>query len=109
MSDLVAQIDFEKFAAMVHRALDGASIRSAASRLPGLNAGMLSRAINAKQLSVSSYLAICRAFDIDPWEAFHLRAARPEKPASTVSDIVRRIKRNQAVTASVARETEVAE
>lgn len=108
MSDLVAQVDFVKFAELVHRALDGVSIRSAASRLPGLNAGMLSRAINGKQLSVASYLAICKAFDLDPWEAFSLRPARPGARASSVSEIVKRMERNQAVTACVARETEAA-
>ncbi|PHP68199.1 hypothetical protein CSC94_05980 [Zhengella mangrovi] len=102
---MVAEVDFVKFSRMVLAALGDTSLRDAAARSSGLNAGMLSRATNGKRLSVSSYLAICKALGIGPFEAFYMRPGQPEKPAGKVGDIVERLKRNQAVTACVARET----
>lgn len=104
MPSIRAHVDFVRFSTLVSGALGDVSLRQAAQR-PGLNAGMLSRAINAKTLSASSYLSICRAFNLDPWECFFLRPMAPDPPARSVSDIVGRLKRYQSVTEHVDRET----
>lgn len=102
MSDKVAEIDWRRFAGDVAAWLGEArlSYRQAAGRFDGVNAAMLSRAVNAKPLSVSSYLALCRALDLDPWSYYCLRESCADRqPRTTVKSIL-----NHAVTARVSRE-----
>lgn len=58
----------EDFAADVQRQIDevGLSYRAIAARVPMLNPAMLSRACHGQALSVESFLALCRAFELDP-------------------------------------------
>ncbi|EHK56926.1 hypothetical protein [Allomesorhizobium alhagi] len=86
-----------RFAAAVARKLDGVSYRQTAAAFPTLNVAMISRAARGENLTIGSFLTLCRAFRL--------------KPMSFLDDGVkrRRVTRKavfkQAVTASVRRET----
>lgn len=75
----MAEIDRETFAAAVTDALAarGLSYREAVIAFPALNVAMLSRASSCQVLSAGNMLAVCRAFDLDPFDFLAVKA--PQK------------------------------
>ncbi|TIN87539.1 MAG: hypothetical protein E5X94_01480 [Mesorhizobium sp.] len=89
--------DRERFAATVRRRLDGISTRQAVSTWPTLNVAMISRARNGENLTIGSFLALCKALRLRPFD-FHVDGAKRRR-------VTRKTILAQTVTAAVPRET----
>ncbi|MBB2973967.1 hypothetical protein [Mesorhizobium sp. RMAD-H1] len=95
----MAEIAHNRFAGAVAErlaALQVCSFRHAIEKWPHLNTAMLSRACNGRTLSAGNYLLLCRYLGLDPFEFL----IEEKRPRITMKSIL-----NQAVTASVTRET----
>ncbi|TPI39296.1 hypothetical protein FJW07_14035 [Mesorhizobium sp. B3-1-9] len=89
--------DRVRFAATVRRRLDGISGRAAVATWPTLNVAMISRARNGENLTIGSFLALCKALRLRPMD-FHVDGAKRRR-------VTRKTILQQAVTASVPCET----
>ncbi|RWG76154.1 MAG: hypothetical protein EOQ69_32455 [Mesorhizobium sp.] len=89
--------DRERFAATVRRRLEGISTRQAVATWPTLNVAMISRAKNGENLTIGSFLTLCKALRLRPLD-FHVDGAKRRR-------VTRKTIFQQAVTASVSRET----
>ncbi|WP_192384754.1 hypothetical protein [Mesorhizobium silamurunense] len=89
--------DRERFAATVRRRLDGVSTRQAVATWPTLNVAMISRAKAGQNLTIGSFLALCKALRLRPLD-FRVDGAKRRR-------VTRKSILQQAVTASVPRET----
>jgi len=90
--------DRARFAATVRRRLDGISTRQAVATWPALNVAMISRARNGENLTVGSFLALCKALRLRPLD-FHVEGVKRRR-------VTRKTILQQAVTAPAPRETE---
>ncbi len=89
--------DRARFAATVRRRLDGISTRQAVAAWPALNAAMISRARNGENLTIGSFLTLCKALRLRPL-AFLAEGVKRRR-------VTRKTILQQAVTASATRET----
>ncbi|RWE75267.1 hypothetical protein [Mesorhizobium sp.] len=60
--------DRERFAASVRRRLDGISGRRAVEAWPTLNTAMISRARRGENLTIGSFLVVCKALRLRPFD-----------------------------------------
>lgn len=103
----MAEIDRARFAEEVTllHAVGGRSMREVAAANPGLNIATISRAARGdSDLTPGNYLAVCRAYRLDPWD-FYL--AVTSSPRVTRKTILKRMEK-QSVTRSVSHETQEA-
>ncbi|TIW06975.1 MAG: hypothetical protein E5V66_32735 [Mesorhizobium sp.] len=89
--------DRERFAAIVRRRLDGVSVRRAVEAFPTLNVAMISRAKAGHNLTIGSFLALCRALRLRPFD-FHVDGVKRRR-------VTRKTLVKQTVTARVPCET----
>jgi hypothetical protein len=89
--------DRARFAASVRRRLDGISVRRAVEAFPALNIAMISRAKNGDNLTIGSFLTLCKALRLRPLDFYVAGVKRRRVTRKTILD--------QAVTARVPRET----
>ncbi|RWM19645.1 MAG: hypothetical protein EOR72_00125 [Mesorhizobium sp.] len=89
--------DRERFAASVRRRLEGISGRRAVEAWPTLNTAMISRAKRGENLTIGSFLVVCRALRLRPFDYLIDGAKRRRVTRKTIL--------RQAVTASVPCET----
>lgn len=92
--------DRDRFAASVRLRLDGISGRRAVAAFPMLNTAMISRARRGENLTIGSFLALCRALHLRPFD-FLLDGVKRRR-------VTRKTLLDQTVTASVPRETKAA-
>lgn len=87
----IAHFDAARFGSDIQRKLGeaGLSYRQLTRRCEWVSHSAISRAVNAKPLSVANFLGVCRAFDLDPKAYFSVK--------------------NQTVSVPVSRETEAGE
>lgn len=89
--------DRARFAATVRSRLDGISTRAAVAAWPALNVAMISRARNGENLTIGSFLALCRALRLRPLD-FHVEGVKRRR-------VTRKTILRQAVTAPAPCET----
>lgn len=89
--------DRERFAATVRQRLNGISTRQVVAVWPTLNIAMISRAKNGENLTIGSFLALCKALRLRPMD-FHVDGAKRRR-------VTRKTILKQTVTAVEPRET----
>lgn len=89
--------DRDRFARMIRLKLDGLSMRQVVAAFPALNVAMLSRAKNGENLTIGSFLALCKAFRLRPLD-FYLAGVKRRR-------VTRKTLLQQTVTARVPCET----
>lgn len=90
--------DRDRFAATVRRRLDGISTRAAVATWPTLNVAMISRARNGENLTIGSFLTLCKTLRLRPFDFLDSGAKRRRVTRKTMLE--------QAVTVSVPCETQ---
>lgn len=94
---MVDPFDRERFAATVCRRLDGVSGRRAVEAWPTLNTAMISRAKRGENLTIGTFLTLCKALRLRPMD-FHIDGVKRRR-------VTRKTLLKQTVTASVPCET----
>lgn len=89
--------DRERFAATVRLRLAGVSGRRAVEAFPTLNTAMISRAKRGENMTIGSFLALCKALRMRPMD-FHVDGAKRRR-------VTRKTLVKQTVTARVSCET----